>query len=109
MLYIMHGVNYDLATKGPGSVDKGVQQLQSLFYKKVLYVLEEKSITAFDQRIPRFSLQDEGILELESYQYDRQKSVASGQNCYIKEQDHSIDALRYIVDEWQRSGKLLTI
>ena len=103
------GVNYDLATKGSGSVDKGVQQLQSLFYKKVLYVLEEKSITQFNQNVPSYSLQDEGILELESYQYDRQKSITSGQNCYVKEQDHSIDALRYIVDEWQRSGKLLII
>lgn len=105
----MHGVNYELATKGAGSVDKGVQQLQSLFYKKVLYVLEEKSITEFNNNIPKYSLQDEGILELESYQYDRQKSITSGQNCYVKEQDHSIDALRYIVDEWQRKGKLLTI
>jgi PBSX family phage terminase large subunit len=33
-------VDYTLATKGPGSVDKGVQQLQSLIYKKVYYILE---------------------------------------------------------------------
>lgn len=103
------GVEYDLATKGSGSVDRGVQQMQSLFYKKVLYILEEKSITEFVNDVPRFSVDDVGILELESYQYDRQKSISTGQNCYIKEQDHSIDALRYIIMEWQRTGKLLTI
>lgn len=105
----MHGVDYELATKGPGSVDRGVQQMQSLFYKKVLYVLEEPSITEFDNDIPKTALEDLGIIELEAYQYDRQKSITSGQNCYVKEQDHSIDALRYIVMEWQSTGKLLTI
>lgn len=83
--------------------------MQSLFYKKVLYVLEEKTITQFNGNVPIYSLEDIGIIELESYQYDRQRSIASGQNCYVKEQDHSIDALRYIIMEWQRSGKLLTI
>ena len=105
----MHGVDYELATKGQGSVDQGVQQMQSLFYKKVLYVLEEKTITQFNGDVPVYSLDDIGIIELESYQYDRQRSITSGQNCYLKDHDHSIDALRYIIMEWQRSGKLLTI
>jgi exodeoxyribonuclease-3 len=48
-------------------------------------------------------------LELEGYQYDRQKSVTSGQNCYVKAQDHSIDAERYLISEWQSQGKLLII
>lgn len=103
------GVDYELATKGAGSVDRGVQQMQSLFYKKVLYTLEEKSITEFKGDVPIKALEDLGIIELEGYQYDRQKSVLSGQNCYVKESDHSIDAERYLISEWQESGKLLTI
>lgn len=103
------GIDYELATKGAGSVDRGVQQMQSLYYKKVLYTLEEKSITEFKGSTPIFALEDIGIIELEGYQYDRQKSVTSGQNCYVKESDHSIDGLRYLLMEWQRQGKLLTI
>lgn len=103
------GVNYELATKGAGSVDRGVQQMQSLFYKKVLYTLEEKTITEFKGDVPIYAIEDIGIIELEGYQYDRQKSITSGQNCYVKEQDHSIDAERYLISEWQSQGKLLII
>ena len=102
-------IDYELATKGSGSVDRGVQQMQSLFFKEVLYTLKEKSITEFKGDVPKFSVEDIGIIELEGYQYDRQKSITSGQNCYVKEQDHSIDAERYLVSEWQRQGKLITI
>lgn len=107
--YITHGINYDLAKKGSGSVDDGVQQMQSLFYKKVLYTLEERTIIEFNNNIPIYADEDIGILELEGYQYDRQKSVTSGQNCYVKAQDHSIDAERYLISEWQSQGKLLII
>ena len=103
------GVDYTLARKGSGSVDTGVQQMQSLFYKKVLYTLEEKTITRFNGDIPEYAMEDIGIIELEGYQYDRQKSITSGQNCYVKAQDHSIDAERYLISEWQYQGKLLTI
>lgn len=85
------GVNYDLATKGAGSVDRGVQQMQSLFYKKVLYTLEEPTITEFKNGIPIKAIEDIGIIELEGYQYDRQRSITSGQNCYVKESDHAVD------------------
>ena len=103
------GVEYSLARKGSGSVDTGVQQMQSLFYKKVLYTLEEKTITRFNGDIPEYAIEDIGIIELEGYQYDRQKSITSGQNCYVKAEDHSIDAERYLISEWQYQGKLLTI
>lgn len=107
--YTTHGINYDLAKKGSGSVDDGVQQMQSLFYKKVLYTLEERTIIEFRNNTPIYADEDIGILELEGYQYDRQKSVTSGQNCYVKAQDHSIDAERYLISEWQSQGKLLII
>jgi hypothetical protein len=83
--------------------------MQSLFYKKVLYTLEEKTITRFNGDIPEYAIEDIGIIELEGYQYDRQKSITSGQNCYVKAEDHSIDAERYLISEWQYQGKLLTI
>ena len=102
------GVDYTLAKKGSGSVDNGVQQLQSLFYKDVLYILEGNSIDKFENE-PIFHPQDEGIIELESYQYDTMKSLNTGVNCYKKEQDHSIDATRYLISYWQDIGKCLVI
>ena len=99
-------VDYTLATKGPGSVDRGVQQLQSLIYKKVYYILKENSIDYFDiDKKPIMSSVDESLLEFEGYQYDTIKSLNTGTNCYKKDKDHSIDSSRYIIDEWQRIGK----
>ena len=100
------GMNYTEATKGAGSVDRGVQQVQSLFYKDVLYILKRKSIKEISKNkdivyCPR----DESLNEFESYQYDNIKSLSTGQNCYKKDQDHSIDASRYLIDEWQSQGK----
>lgn len=99
-------MNYTEATKGAGSVDRGVQQVQSLFYKDVLYILKRKSIKEISRNknivyCPR----DESLNEFESYQYDNIKSLSTGQNCYKKDQDHSIDASRYLIDEWQSQGK----
>ena len=99
-------VNYEEATKGAGSVDRGVQQLQSLIYKEVLYILKNNTIDYFDMnKQPVFSNKDESLLEFEGYQYDTIKSLNTGVNCYRKEKDHSVDACRYIIDEWQRIGK----
>ena len=102
------GVDYTLAKKGSGSVDNGVQQMQSLLYKDVLYILEGNSIDKIDYE-PIYHPQDEGLIELESYQYDTMKSLNTGVNCYKKEQDHSIDAMRYLIDYWQDIGKCLVI
>ena len=99
-------VNYTEATKGPGSVDRGVQQLQSLIYKEVLYILKTPTIDYFDKtNKPVYANRDESLLEFEGYQYDTIKSLNMGTNCYKKEKDHSVDAVRYIIDEWQRIGK----
>lgn len=79
--------------KGPGSVDKGVQQLQSLFYKEVLYIYKSKSIKSIDKNKSLiYNIRDESLNEFESYQYDNIKSLSTGQNCYKKELDHSVDA-----------------
>lgn len=99
-------VDYTAATKGPGSVDRGVQQLQSLFYKEVLWIYKSNSIDYFDiDKKTVLSNKDESLLEFEGYQYDTIKSLNTGTNCYKKEKDHSVDALRYIIQEWQDMGK----
>lgn len=86
------GVDYTEATKGPGSVDRGVQQLQSLIYKEVYYIMKHPTIDYFDVKgNPVYASKDESLLEFESYQYDTIKSLNTGTNCYKKELDHSID------------------
>lgn len=99
-------VDYILAKKGPGSVDKGVQQLQSLIYKKVFYILKTPTIDYFDmKKEPVYANKDESLLEFEGYQYDTIKSLNTGVNCYKKDKDHSLDSSRYILDYWQDIGK----
>lgn len=100
------GIDYTEAKKGPGSVDRGVQQLQSLFYKEVLYILKSQSIDYFDKKVnPVYSNKDESLLEFEGYQYDTIKSLNTGVNCYKKENDHSVDGGRYQIQYWQDIGK----
>lgn len=93
------GIAHDLAKKGPGSVNEGVEYLQSLFYKGYLEILEKPSITNFykDGHYEE-SGKDESLIEFDSYQYDRIKSETSGINVYKKDLDHSIDATRYVID-----------
>lgn len=99
-------VDYIPAKKGAGSVDRGVQQLQSLIYKKVFYIMKTPTIDYFDlKKQPVYANRDESLLEFEGYQYDTIKSLNTGVNCYKKDKDHSIDATRYIIDEWQSQGK----
>ena len=86
------GVDYTPAVKGAGSVDKGVQQLQSLIYKEVFYILKRESIDYFDMnKSPIYHNKDMSLIEFESYQYDTIKSLNTGTNCYKKDLDHSID------------------
>ena len=103
---ITDGIKHSLSKKGAGSVDSGVQYMQSLFYKDFLYVLEEPSIRYFtpDGHYEE-STKDEGLIEYESYQYDRLKSAREGINCYKKEHDHSIDATRYILEVFKSSNR----
>lgn len=103
---IADGIPHSHAKKGPGSVDNGVQYLQSLFYKGYLFVLNKPSIRYFtnDGHYEESNM-DEGLLELEGYRYDKTKSFRDGVNCYFKEKDHSIDALRYIIDLYKDTGR----
>ena len=103
---IADGIQHSLAKKGAGSVDNGVQYLQSLFYKGYLYVLDKPSIRCFtNDGHYEESAKDEGILELEGYRYDKVRSIKEGINCYVKEKDHHIDALRYIIEVYKNTGR----
>lgn len=103
---ITDNIPHSISRKGAGSVDSGVQYLQSLFYKELLFILDKPSIRYI---LPDGSYQEDTIdrskLEFEGYQYDRLRSETTGTNCYKKEADHSIDALRYILEEWKDEGK----
>lgn len=103
---IADGIHHSLSKKGAGSVSEGVEHLQSLFYKEFLKVLDTPSIRYFtEDGTPVFSGKDEGLIELESYQYDKIKSEITGTNVYKKELDHSIDALRYIIRVFADTGR----
>ena len=92
-------IPHSLAKKGAGSVDSGVQYLQSLFYKGYLYILEKPSIRYFtNDGHYEESVKDESLLELEGYRYDKVRSLKTGINCYVKEKDHSVDAIRYLLE-----------
>lgn len=89
-------IRHEISKKGAGSVNEGVEYMQSLFYKGYLEILERPSITNFLMNGEyQESNQDESLIELDSYQYDKIKSEVSGVNIYKKDLDHSIDATRY--------------
>lgn len=103
---ITDGIKHSLSKKGAGSVDSGVQYMQSLFYKEFLYILEKPTIRYFtpDGHYEESS-KDESLIEFESYQYDKIKSEREGTNCYKKEADHSIDAARYLLEVFKSSNR----
>ena len=99
-------IQHSTSRKGAGSVDNGVQYLQSLFYKEFFYILERPTIRYF---LPNGEYEeankDESLIEFQSYQYDKLKSEVSGTNCYLKELDHSIDATRYILEVFKDTNR----
>ena len=98
-------IPHETSKKGPGSVNEGVEYMQSLFYKDYLEILKKDSITNFyEDGHYEESAKDESILELEGYQYDKVKSENTGLNVYKKEMDHSIDAMRYALSLMQDLG-----
>lgn len=99
-------IQHSISKKGAGSVDRDNQYMQSLFYKGYLYVLEKPSIRYFtNDGHYEESLKDEGLIELEGYRYDKLKSQKEGTNCYVKEKDHSRDAMAYILAVFKETGR----
>lgn len=97
-------IRHKLSKKGPGSVNAGVEYLQSLLYKEIFEILESPSIRYFIGDGYQESGKDEGLIEMDSYQYDKIKSEKEGTNCYKKDLDHSIDATRYVLAYMQEKG-----
>lgn len=99
------GIRHELAKKNKLSVDESVQYMQSLFYKKFLLYLPSNNIRYFINGQPIYSGHDLGLEELESYHYDKLKSEKEGINCYVKDFDHYVDGTRYIIMEFQLTGR----
>lgn len=103
---IADGIRHGISKKGPGSVDRDNQYMQSLFYKGYLYILEEKSIRFFtNDGHYQESEKDESLIEFEGYRYDKVRSLKEGTNCYVKENDHSRDATAYILAKFKETGR----
>ena len=99
-------IRHDLAKKNKISVDESVQLMQSLFYKKYLYVIKKPSIRfMLNDGTPITSGLDTGLDELESYHYDKIRSEKEGINSYVKEYDHYVDGSRYIIMEFKLSDR----
>lgn len=101
---IADNIPHELSKKGPGSVNAGVEYLQSLLYKEIFEIYESPSIRYFIGDGYEESGKDEGLIEMDSYQYDKIKSEKEGTNIYKKELDHSIDATRYVLALMQEIG-----
>ena len=99
------GIRHELAKKNNMSVDKSVQLMQSLFYKDILKIVEMPSIRYFINGEPIYAGHDVGLEELESYHYDTIKSEKEGTNCYVKDFDHYVDSVRYIIMELALTGR----
>lgn len=98
------------ANKYPGSVREGVEYMQSLFEKEFFYILEGESITnIYEDFTVDLSAIDESLEEFNSYIYDKIKSVKTGIDSYVKDNDHSIDATRYLFIDWKEKDKLPVI
>lgn len=107
---VVDNIPHDLAKKGAGSVVEGVQHLQSLFYKEYFYIYKHDSIYHISDDLNiEYCGKDESLLELNTYRYDTIKSARDGIDCYVKEYDHSIDAIRYLLAEWKDQNKCPTI
>lgn len=93
---ITDNIPHELVNKNSITVNEGIELMQSLFEKEYLILFKMNSIRYFtNDGKPIFSGKDEGLIELESYQYDKIKSMNTGQNVFKKEFDDFVDAFRY--------------
>jgi hypothetical protein len=99
------GIRHELAKKNNISVDESVQYMQSLFYKDFLLIKESPHIRYFQGNQAIYGNHDIGLEELESYHYDKLKSEREGINCYVKDFDHFVDGIRYIIMEFKLTGR----
>lgn len=104
------GIAHKTSIKGDGSVMEGVQYIQSLFYKDYLFMLVSNSIKHIhDNGDIEYCNKDESLIEFKSYQYDMNASIKTGYDCYLKQNEDSVDATRYILQEWRIQNKAPTV
>lgn len=107
---IADNIKHETAIKGDGSVKEGVEYLQSLFYKDYFYIYKADSIKHINNDLSLSTThKDNSLLEFEGYQYDTIKSIREGVDCYKKDNDHTIDATRYLLQLWRLQNKAPTI
>lgn len=99
------GIRHELAKKNKISVDESVQYMQSLFYKDFLLIVPSNHIRYFINGEAVYGNHDIGLEELESYHYDKLRSEKEGINAYVKDFDHYVDGTRYIIMEFQLTGR----
>lgn len=107
---ITDGIRHETSIKGPGSVVEGVQYMQALFYKEYMFNYKHNSIRHInDDGTMIYENKDMALLEDQSYQYDTNRSIKEGYDCYKKENDHSIDGRRYLLQIWRMQNKAPTV
>ena len=103
-------IDTDEARRKRAGFDGVIHFLPGLFDKDFMFILEEQSITHIHEDLTvDLSAIDESLEEFKSYQYDKIKSVKTGIDSFLKDQDHSIDASRYLFIDWKDKGKLPVI
>lgn len=104
---ITDGIPHELVNKSSITVNESVELMQSLFEREYVLINKQPSIRYFNNDgTPVFSGKDEGLIELESYQYDKVKSMNTGQNIFKKENDDSVDAFRYSIMCLRDTGRV---
>lgn len=104
---ITDGVPHELVNKDSMTVNESVELMRSLFEKEYLVLVDIKSIRYFqNDGTPVFSGKDDSAIEIASYQYDKIKSMSTGQNIFKKDKDDATDSLRYGVMVLRDTGRI---
>lgn len=89
-------IPHELIDKTKMTVGESVELMRSLFQKEYVVLLDTPSIRYFNNDgTPVYAFKDDSALEIESYQYDKVKSMQTGLNEYKKENDDATDSIRY--------------
>jgi phage terminase large subunit len=88
------GVNVREVIKGKDSIKSGINTVRALFKSNRLHI--HKSCQNL-------------ISELETYSYPEKRPNSNEPEVPIKENDHALDALRYVLSNYQGAGELSDI
>lgn len=101
------GIQHELVNKDSMTVNESVELMQSLFEKEYLIIVDTPTIRYFNNDgTPIFSGKDDSAIEIASYQYDKIKSMNTGQNVFKKDKDDATDSIRYGVMTLRDTGRI---